>query len=93
MKVREIIKFYLEIKGANESVETICERFGLSKFLDTYCINLSGGNKRKLSFAIALMCKPRLLLLDEPSTGVDPESRRIMWKNILDLTKKMLVLI
>ena len=88
MKVREIIKFYLEIKGANESVETICERFGLSKFLDTYCINLSGGNKRKLSFAIALMCKPRLLLLDEPSTGVDPESRRIMWKNILDLTKK-----
>ena len=31
------------------------------------------------------MCKPKLLLLDEPSTGVDPESRRIMWKNILEL--------
>ena len=87
MKVREIIKFYLEIKGVHESVENVCAKFGLTKFLDTYCINLSGGNKRKLSFALALMCKPRLLLLDEPSTGVDPESRRIMWKNILGLTK------
>ena len=34
------------------------------------------------------MCKPKLVLLDEPSTGVDPESRRVMWKNIMDLTKK-----
>ena len=88
MKVREIIKFYLELKGLNESVQNICEKFGLEKYLDTYCINLSGGNKRKLSFAIALMCKPKILLLDEPSTGVDPESRRIMWKNIMELSKK-----
>ena len=87
MKVREIIKFFLEIKGVHESVENVCAKFGLTKFLDTYCINLSGGNKRKLSFALSLVCKPRLLLLDEPSTGVDPESRRIMWKNILELTK------
>ena len=85
MKVREIISFYLDLKKIDETPENICEKFGLIKFLDTYCINLSGGNKRKLSFALALMCKPRLLLLDEPSTGVDPESRRIMWKNILEL--------
>ena len=84
MKVREMVSFYLDLKKINETVENICEKFGLSKFLDTYCINLSGGNKRKLSFAIALMCKPKLLLLDEPSSGVDPESRRIMWKNILE---------
>ena len=87
MKVREMISFYLDLKKINESTESICEKFGLSKFLDTYCINLSGGNKRKLSFAIALMCKPKLLLLDEPSSGVDPESRRIMWKNILELNR------
>jgi ABC-type multidrug transport system ATPase subunit len=87
MKVREMVSFYLDLKKINESTENICEKFGLSKFLDTYCINLSGGNKRKLSFAIALMCKPKLLLLDEPSSGVDPESRRIMWKNILELNK------
>ena len=87
MKVREIISFYLDLKKINKTTENVCEKFGLTKFLDTYCINLSGGNKRKLSFAIALMCKPKLLLLDEPSTGVDPESRRIMWKNILELNK------
>ena len=87
MKVREIVSFYLDLKKINETTENICEKFGLSKFLDTYCINLSGGNKRKLSFAIALMCKPKLLLLDEPSSGVDPESRRIMWKNILELNR------
>ena len=87
MKVREIISFYLDLKNVKDSTESVCERFGLSNFLDTYCVNLSGGNKRKLSFAIALMCKPKLLLLDEPSTGVDPESRRTMWKNIMNLNK------
>ena len=86
MKVREIINFYSKLKTYNESAEKVCEKFGLSKYLDTYTINLSGGNKRKLTFAIALMNRPSLLLLDEPSTGVDPESRRIMWKNINELS-------
>ena len=42
--------------------------------------------KEKLTFAVAIMNRPSLLLLDEPSTGVDPESRRIMWKNINELS-------
>ena len=86
MKVKEIIKFYSELKNCNENVESVCEKFGLSKYLETYTINLSGGNKRKLTFAIAMMNRPSLLLLDEPSTGVDPESRRIMWRNINELS-------
>ena len=86
MKVKEIIKFYSELKTCKESVESICNKFGLSKYLDTYTVNLSGGNKRKLTFAIAMMNKPTMLLLDEPSTGVDPESRRVMWRNINDLS-------
>ena len=86
MKVKEIIQFYLELKTSNESIETICTKFGLSKYLNTYTVNLSGGNKRKLTFAIAMMNRPTLLLLDEPSTGVDPESRRTMWKNINELS-------
>ena len=86
MKVREIVKFYSDLKTCNETVESICQKFGLSKYLDTYTVNLSGGNKRKLTFAIAMMNKPSLLLLDEPSTGVDPESRRIMWRNINELS-------
>ena len=88
MKVREIIRFYLNLKKSGETVESVFSKFNLSKYLDIYCINLSGGNKRKLTltFAIALINKPNLLLLDETSTGVDPESRRIMWKNINELS-------
>ena len=86
MKVREIVKFYSKLKTNNDSVEETCRKFGLSRYLDTYTINLSGGNKRKLTFAIAMMNRPSLLLLDEPSTGVDPESRRIMWRNINELS-------
>jgi ABC-type multidrug transport system ATPase subunit len=87
MKVREILEFYSDLKTCNVPINIICEKFGLTKYLDTFCINLSGGNKRKLTFAIAIMNRPTLLLLDEPSTGVDPESRRYMWKNINELSK------
>ena len=88
MKVREIISFYSNLKRINEPLSEILEKFDLDKYKDTTCIHLSGGNKRKLSFALALMNYPKILLLDEPSTGVDPESRRVMWKNIMSLSKK-----
>ena len=86
MKVKEIIKFYAELKAIKENTESICAKFGLLKYMNSYIVNLSGGNKRKLTFAIAMMNKPTLLLLDEPSTGVDPESRRFMWRNINELS-------
>ena len=89
LTVRELLTFYKSLKKSKESIESICKKFNLEKYIDKYCVDLSGGNKRKLTFAIALMNYPKILLLDEPSTGVDPESRRIMWKNIneLSLTK------
>ena len=87
MKVKEILEFYSKLKNHKETPENISKKFGLNKYLNTYTINLSGGNKRKLTFAIAMMNKPSLLLSDEPSTGVDLESRRIMWKNINELSK------
>ena len=86
MKVREILQFYSKLKTCFFEIEEICKNLGLTKYLDTYCINLSGGNKRKLTFALAIMNKPSLLLLDEPSTGVDPDSRRFMWRNINELS-------
>lgn len=45
----------------------------------------SGGNKRKLSTAIALIGKPPVVFLDEPTTGMDPVSRRYMWKALLQV--------
>lgn len=44
--------------------------------------NLSGGNKRKLSVAIAMIGDPGIIFLDEPSTGMDPKTRRFLWKVI-----------
>ena len=41
---------------------------------------LSGGNKRKLSVALAIVGSPPIILLDEPSAGMDPEARRFMWR-------------
>ncbi len=73
--------------GKIEQISRILKKFNLEKFKNTLTTNLSGGNKRKLNFAIALMSNPKLILLDEPSTGVDPESRRSMWKNINDIPK------
>ena len=86
LTVRETLSYYKSLKKSKESIESICDKFGIEKYIDKYCVDLSGGNKRKLTFAIALMNYPKILLLDEPSTGVDPESRRIMWKNINELS-------
>lgn len=49
---------------------------------------LSGGNKRKLSVALAIMGNPNVVLLDEPSAGMDPKARRFLWDIILDIKKK-----
>lgn len=51
-------------------------------------MDLSGGNQRKLSMGIALIGNPKIVLLDEPSTGMDPYSKRYMWKVINDISTK-----
>ncbi len=57
-------------------VNDIIERFALSDFSDTMAMALSGGNKRKLTLAIAMMGSPKIIYIDEASAGVDPVSRR-----------------
>lgn len=53
--------------------------------VDTRVLSLSGGERRRLDLACALLCRPELLMLDEPSTGLDPESRRRVWDLVRDL--------
>jgi drug efflux transport system ATP-binding protein len=62
------------------------EMFGLDPFGDRLAGRLSGGMKQKLSLACALVSEPRVLLLDEPTTGVDPVSRREFWDALAQLS-------
>lgn len=91
LTVNETFAFYDKIKSGvlkkDNNNDELLRDFGLIQYKNTLSKNLSGGNQRKLNFAIALMNKPCLLLLDEPSTGVDPESRRILWKQINDIKR------
>ena len=68
----------------------------LTEYVNVRANNLSGGNKRKLSVAIAILGNPPIVFLDEPSTGVDPQAKRFMWNiisKISTLRKKSAVII
>ena len=91
LTVYENLEFYGIIKGAkreklNDIIESLMEEMHLLEFRDKISGTLSGGNKRKLSVAIALICNPEIILLDEPSTGMDPEARRQMWEVIHNIS-------
>jgi len=90
LTVLENIRFFAEIRGLSatewlpRSME-ILEFVGLDKFKDRRAGQLSGGMKQKLGLASALVTRPRLLLLDEPTTGVDPVTRQDFWQLVIKL--------
>ena len=93
MTVYENLEFYGKIKGIkNQYLEkvilTMIEEMSLSEFTNKIAGRLSGRNKRKLSVAISFLCTPPIVLLDEPSTGMDPEARRFMWSVIHKISTK-----
>ncbi|KRH66908.2 hypothetical protein GLYMA_03G136000v4 [Glycine max] len=84
LTVREHLELYARIKGVpdfaidNVVMEKLTE-FDLLKHANKPSFSLSGGNKRKLSVAIAMIGDPPIVILDEPSTGMDPIAKRFMW--------------
>ena len=90
LTVLENIRFFAEVRGlkSNEWLPRcmeILEFVGLEKFTDRRAGQLSGGMKQKLGLASALVTRPRVLLLDEPTTGVDPVTRQDFWQLVIKL--------
>lgn len=89
MTVVEHLRFYAKVRGVEDvehNVAQVIKAVGLEAFKSRMAEKLSGGNKRKLSLGIALMGNPTVLLLDEPSSGMDAASKRIMWKTLAGVT-------
>jgi drug efflux transport system ATP-binding protein len=87
LTVRENLELYADLRGVTgteraTSFARLLEFTGLAPFTDRPAGKLSGGMKQKLGLACVLLGRPRLLLLDEPSVGVDPISRRELWQMV-----------
>ncbi|KAH8174777.1 ABC transporter domain-containing protein [Sarocladium implicatum] len=85
LTVREHLMFYGRCKGVPElksQVEKVMGLVGITAHASKMASALSGGNKRKLSLAIALLGNPPVLILDEPSSAMDAASKRVLWKTL-----------
>jgi ABC-type multidrug transport system ATPase subunit len=85
LTVRENLLFFGQIKGLSKtSLVSVCEAFmkaiGIKRYENKLIQHLSGGNRRKVSLAVALLGAPPTVYLDEPSTGLDPVACRLMWR-------------
>ncbi|XP_028297042.1 ATP-binding cassette sub-family A member 2-like isoform X2 [Gouania willdenowi] len=92
LTAREHLELYTRLRGVpwkdqERVVSWALDKLELSKYADKPSCTYSGGNKRKLSTAIALIGYPSLVFLDEPTTGMDPRARRFLWNLILDIIK------
>jgi ABC-2 type transport system ATP-binding protein len=85
LTIRENLEFVARLyrlKPVREQVDRTLERLGLTKRQDQLAGTLSGGWKQRLALAACIMHEPKLLLLDEPTAGVDPKARREFWDEI-----------
>jgi len=98
MTVAETLMLYARLRGltsefAKVRIARLIEQLRLGPHIQKQCGALSGGNKRKVSLAIALVGDPPVLFLDEPSSGMDPVTRRYMWDMIAELGRKRCVVL
>ncbi|KAL3317331.1 Retinal-specific ATP-binding cassette transporter [Cichlidogyrus casuarinus] len=97
LTVKEHLHFVARIKGEQskkeEEIEQIIKQLHLLNKLNTRSKNLSGGQKRKLSIAMAFMGFTKVVFLDEPTAGIDPYSRRLIWKLILEQKKDRAIIL
>ena len=95
LTVKENLVFFANIYNNNDSntINEIVDIFNLNEVLNQRAKTLSGGYKRRLSIAIALISKPKILFLDEPTLGLDVFARRELWNIIKKLQKNITIIL
>ncbi len=79
LTVRETLELFSSFYQHPNSVDAVLEELSLQEKADAWVGKLSGGQKQRLAVATALVANPKILFLDEPTTGLDPQSRRQLW--------------
>lgn len=98
LSVRENLEFIAGVYGMDKEktaakVNEMVNLFSLGEVVDARAKNLSGGWKRRVSIAMALITDPKVLFLDEPTLGLDVLARRELWKIIKDLKKRVTIVL
>jgi len=90
LTARENLKHQADLYGVTDPAraEAMLKRVGMLDRADEYCENFSGGMRRRVELAKGMLHEPRLLLLDEPSTGLDPGARRDLWQYLESVRKE-----
>lgn len=89
LRVSETLKLFASFFNLGmDRVNLIIEQVGLEEKRKSYVVNLSGGQRQRLAIGIALINSPAILLLDEPTTGLDPNARREIWDILRGLKQK-----
>lgn len=90
LTVFETLKLFASFFAlGNDRVEEIIRLVGLEEKRKAYAVNLSGGQRQRLALGVAIINNPRILLLDEPTTGLDPNARREIWAILRKLREKL----
>jgi ABC-2 type transport system ATP-binding protein len=94
LSVLQNLRFFAKLQDvAVTEVDRVLDWIGLRERAQDAVNELSGGMKRRLNLGVALLNKPRLLILDEPTAGVDPQSRNFIFERILELKRSGVTLI
>jgi ABC-2 type transport system ATP-binding protein len=89
LRVSETIRLFASFfELGKDRVEEIIELIGLEEKRKAFVVNLSGGQRQRLALGISLINSPQILLLDEPTTGLDPNARREIWTILNNLKEK-----